>query len=201
MCLVTPITTSTDCDFSRAGLKTLWAIDCGKVVDLTIDPDDRIVTGITLAAGESFKRIEFERNTAFLTQSKSVVKSSVNYVQSVTIYEAGLSNEVRNALEDINCVCCLHVIAEDNSGNRWYLGISYYPSSETWESEDMRTGDGSANTGTDPTADSAEYLETFVANTFNYGLKTTIDPDVVAGPSVMIAAGGTVLAPSGVAFA
>ncbi len=200
MCLVTPIITAANCDISRAGLKVLWAIDCKQVIDLTIDPDTRIVTAITLESGATFKRIEFEKDTAFLNQSKTVLKSSVNYVQQVTIYEAGLSNEVRNALEDLNCVCCLHIIAEDNSGNRWYLGISYYPTLETWNSEDMRTGEGSANTGADPTADSAEYLETFLANTFNYALSTTVNPDVLVGQPGMFAQGGIAFAQGGIAF-
>jgi hypothetical protein len=200
MCLVTPIITANVCDVSRAGLKVLWAIDCSQVVDLTIDPDSRIVTSISLESGATFKRVEFEKDTAFLNQTKSVNKSSVNYIQQVTIYEAGLSNEVRNALEDLNCVCCLHVIVEDNSGNLWYLGVSYFPATETWSSEDMRTGEGSANTGADTTADSAEYLETFLANTFNYALLTTVDPDTLIGTTGMFAFEGVAFAQDGVAF-
>lgn len=200
MCLVTPIIVAENCDFSRAGIKVLWAIDCSQVVDLTIDPDSRSVTAISLEPGATFKRIEFEKDTAFLNQAKSVNKSSVNYVQQVTIYEAGLGNTVRNALEDLNCVCCMHMIVEDNSGNRWYLGISYFPTTESWNSEDLKTGEGSANTGADATADSAEYLETFITSTFNYALLTTINPDTLVGQHVMFGAGGIGFAVAGTAF-
>lgn len=199
MCLVKPIISADACDVSRAGIRVLWAIDCSQVEGLTID-EDRIVTSVTLVSGAQFERVEFEKDTAFLNQQKTVNKSSVNYVQQVTIYEAGLSNEVRNALEDLNCVCCLHIIVEDNSGNRWYLGISYFPVAETWNNEDMRTGEGSASTGADPIADSAEYLETFVANTFNYALLTTVDPDTLVGASGMFAEGGIAFAEGGIAF-
>lgn len=200
MCLVTPILTSTNCDFRRAGIKVLWAIDCQYVEDLAIDAESRTVTGITLQTGAGFERIEFEKNTAFLNQSKTVNKSNVNYTQQITIYEAGLSNEVRNALEDINCVCCLHIVVEDNSGQRWYCGVSYFPATETWTNEDMRTGEGSANTGSDPTADSAEYLETFIANTFNYALLTTIDPDNLQASGFMLGVGGVAFGVGGVGF-
>lgn len=199
MCLVKPIISADACDVSRAGIRVLWAIDCSQVEGLTID-EDRIVTSVTLVSGAQFERVEFEKDTAFLNQQKTVNKSSVNYVQQVTIYEAGLSNEVRNALEDLNCVCCLHIIVEDNSGNRWYLGISYFPVAETWNSEDMRTGEGSASTGADPVADSAEYLETFVANTFNYALLTTVDPDTIAGAPSMLGVGGIGFAVGGTAL-
>lgn len=201
MSLVTPILTSANCEPSRAGIRVLWAIDCSKVAALEIDPDTRRVTSASLAIGETFKRIEFEKDTAFFNQAKTVNKSSVNYVQQITIYEAGLSNTVRNALEDLNCVCCLHIIVEDNNGQRWYFGISYFPTSETWQSEDMRTGEGSANSGADPTADSAEYLETFVGNAFNYALATDINPDTLLGQPIVFAEGGIVFAEGGIVFA
>lgn len=201
MSVVTPILLSSDyCDVSQAGIRVLWAIDCQYVQSLEIDPDTRIVTGAALASGTSFSRIEFEQDTAFLEQGKSVNKSSVNYVQLLTFYEAGLDNEVRNALEDLNQHCCLHVIVEDNGGDRWYCGISYFPTLEEWQSEDMRTGDGSANTGADPAIDAAEFLETIVANTFNYALKTEIDPDTLEGSPVMLGSGSIAFGAGGVAL-
>lgn len=180
MSVVTPIIVNDVCQPSRAGIRVLWAIGCASVTALAIDPDTRTVVGMALADGAEFSRIEFEKDTASLVQEKTVNKSSVNYVQLITIYEPGLSNEVRNALEDLNQCCCLHIIVEDNEGQRWYCGITYFPMLETWQTEDMKTGEGSALTGADPSTDSAEYLETFLANTFNYALLTTIDPDDVA---------------------
>ncbi len=201
MSVVTPILSYNVCDVTRAGIRVIWVIDCSEVQEITIDPDTRIVTDVQLAPGSFYKRIEFERDTAFLEQGKSVIKSSVNYVQLITIYEAGLNNEVRNALEDLNRICCLHVIVEDNSGNKWYCGISYFQGFETWQSEDMRTGDGYGNSGADPATDSAEYLETFVANTFNYALLTEIDPATEIGETAIFAQDGIAFAQDGIAFA
>jgi hypothetical protein len=163
MCVVTPIITAANCDPSRAGIAVLYAAQCADVTDLTFDTD-RKISAITMASGKVFKRIEFEKNTAFFNQAKTKVKSSTNVAQTISFIEAGLSNEVRNALEDLNCNCCLFVIVKDNSGILHAAGISYDSVNETWTFEDMRTGEGSANTGADPTADSAEFNETLVAN-------------------------------------
>ncbi len=165
MCVVTPIITAANCDPSRAGIAVLYVAQCSDIAadGLTFDAD-RAISAITMVSGKVFKRIEFEKNTAFFNQAKTKIKSSTNVAQTISFIEAGLSNEVRNALEDLNCNCCLFVIVKDNSGTLHAAGISYDSVNETYVFEDMRTGEGSANTGADPTADSAEFLETLVAN-------------------------------------
>lgn len=167
MCVVSPILTNSICDPTRAGINVLYVARCADIDDIVFD-EDRMISGISMVSGAGFKRIEFEKNTAFLNQVKSRNKSSVNVAQTISFNEAGLSNIVRNALEDLNCNCCLFVIVKDNSGILHATGITFNPITESWVFEDMKTGEGSANTGADPTADSAEFIETLVANTGFY---------------------------------
>lgn len=173
MCVVTPIITANACDPSRAGIAVLYVAQCTQVDELTFDAD-RMISAITMVGGATFKRIEFEKNTAFFNQDKTKIKSSTNVAQTVSFVEAGLSNEVRNALEDLNCNCCLFAIVKDNSGILHAAGISYNSTKDTYEFEDMRTGEGSANTGADPTADSAEFIETLVANVRFYAPQVSL---------------------------
>jgi hypothetical protein len=171
MCVITPILTANACDPSRAGITVLYVAQCSQITDLTFDAD-RMIEAITMTG--TFKRIEFEKNTAFFNQAKTRNKSSVNVAQTISIIEAGLTNEVRNALEDLNCNCCLFALVKDNSGIIHAAGISYNSANDTWAFEDMRTGEGSANTGADPTADSAEFIETLVANVRFYANQVSL---------------------------
>lgn len=175
MCIVTPILTAANCDPSRAGIAVLYVAQCSEIAadGLTFD-EDRKLSAITMVATKTFKRIEFEKNTAFFNQAKTKVKSSTNVAQTISFVEAGLSNDVRNALEDLNCNCCLFVIVKDNSGILHAAGISFNPTTETYAFEDMRTGEGSANSGADPTADSAEFIETLVANVSFYAPQVSL---------------------------
>lgn len=170
-CAVRPISKA-DCPKGRAGLAYMYATACINVSDLTFDAQ-REVSAITMDAGQAdptFKKIEFDKNTAFLEQAKARVGNgnSLNVVQTISFNEAVMNAVVRLALEDLNDCCCVHIIAKDNTGRLHYLGISYNPDDDTWQSEDMKTGDGSGNTGADSTADSNEYIETLVSNTGYY---------------------------------
>lgn len=174
-CVVTPILTADACDPSRAGISVLFVARCSDIAadGLTFDAD-RKLSAITMESGAAFKRIEFEKNTAFFNQAKTRNKNSVNVAQTISIIEAGLSNEVRNALEDLNCNCCLFAIVKDNSGILHAAGISYNSVNDTYQFEDMRTGEGSANTGADPVADSSEFIETLVANVSFYANQVSL---------------------------
>lgn len=159
MFVITPILHTGDCPVTRAGIRTLWAIPCEYIIGLEFDSVRR-VSGIIIDCpdGETWTQIDFEKNTANLTQEKT--NDSVR--QTVSFNESGLSNTVRNALQDLNSACCLHTVVLDNSGNYHYLGISAFDlggGEWDWSSDDMKTGDGSANTGADPSADDSEYTE------------------------------------------
>lgn len=165
MSVITPILRSS-CPKARAGIQVLWAIDCADVDTLTFSVD-REITAITLVTAtptKKWKRIEFEENTAFFNQEKTRNKSAVSVRQQCQFIEPGLGTAVRNALEDLNGNCCVHAIIRDNSSNYHYAGITYNYTDDEWYSENMKTGAGSSNTNTDPTADQAEYTETLECN-------------------------------------
>lgn len=167
MCLITPIA-GNKCPKGRAGINKIWVTPCESIEDVTFDPVTRKVTGFTidlLAETPGFVPIEFEKDTAFFNQAKTKIKNSTNVAQVVSFIEPQLTNETRNALEDLAGCCCLVAIVRDNANHYHVAGISYDPETGTWQTEDMATGEGSANTGADPTADSAEYVETLEANT------------------------------------
>lgn len=169
MGLITPIL-RTSCPKARAGIQVLWGILCEKVSDLTFNAD-REITAITIVVetpAVKWKRIEFEKNTAFLNQEKTRNKSAISVRQQIQFIEPGLDNATRKALEDLNGNCCMHIIVRDNSGNYHYCGISYDYEESEWWSEDLKTGNGSSNTNTDPAADQAEYTETLECNALFY---------------------------------
>jgi len=175
MSLITAISRAA-CPKARAGISVLWAIQCEKVSDLTFNAD-REITAITLVVAtpaNKWKRIEFEKNTAFLNQEKTRNKSSVSVKQSIQFIEPGMSSATRAALEDLNGNCCMHVIVKDNSNNYHYCGISYDAVEDEWWSEDLRTGNGSSNTNTDPTADQAEYTESLECTSLFYAYFWTL---------------------------
>jgi hypothetical protein len=160
------------CPKGRAGINALWAANCSDVEELTFDAD-RQITSITMDATQpdpTFKKFTFERDTAFFNQEKTRVKQNINVTQTVSIIEPVMRNEVRNTLEDVNDACCLHVIVRDNTGRYHYAGISYDAANDEWRSEFMTTGDGSGNTGADPTSDNNEYIETFTSTTSWYAV-------------------------------
>ncbi len=164
MSVVTAILTSANCNTGRAGISVLYAAKCTQIDEITFDDTTRRITAITMVTSQVFKRIEFEKDTAFFQENKTIVRNSVNVNQTISFVEAGLSYTVSNALQDLNCNCCLFVIIKDNAGNLRAGGISYNADNDTWQFEDFRTGEGSANTGADPTADSAEFVETITGN-------------------------------------
>lgn len=170
MCLFQPITTE-NCPQGRAGINKAWVTACENVVDIVFDTVTRTIVGLVMdgspGAGR-FVPIEFEKKTANFEQAKTKIKNGTNVTQTLTFIEPGLNPLTARLLEDLNTCCCYHAIVKDNNGKLHYLGISYFKDSNTWASEDMRTGEGSGNTGADPTADSNEYTESLVADTIFY---------------------------------
>lgn len=145
------------------------------MLDFTFDSLRR-VTGITMDTGQAdptFKLITFQQNTANFTQAKSS-GNAVNVAQQINFIEPGMDEAVLSALYDLNLECCGVYIVLDNQGNYWLFGISYFSESGTWKTEDMQTGEGSADSGTDPTADAAQITESLTCNANFYALKWTL---------------------------
>jgi len=161
--VVTPI--KKNCEKCRAGINCLWAINCSCVTDIIFD-EDRNIIGIC-CIGQGLIKIEFCPNTALLSQEKTKVKNCTIVTQSLSFKISCLSTENRNAIEDLNGCCCLHVIVKDNGGNYHYLGISVEEDG-SYTDEDLTATDGSANTGSNPATDVSEYTETLSATTTMY---------------------------------
>ena len=173
-----------ECFQGRAGIQKMWVNSASKIDDLTIDPLTREVTAITAsaAAGDGFKLLEFQPDTAFFNQAKSRTnsgKGGVNVVSTISFNFDGVVHADLTYLENLNSFKNLHVIVLDNNGQYWYVGINYFDNSMAWSSSGLRTGEGSANTGADPSADTAETNETLICNGNWYarqftGLESTI---------------------------
>ena len=171
--VITPIQKTT-CPNSRAGLYRIWAVDCADVVDVLIE--DGSVHNVTLVDGVGWKQIQFDKGTAYLQQEKLIANGYETYVKQSLYFElAGLSNEKRNALEDLNGVCCMNVIAEDVAGNFHYIRISEDDFGDI-TNDDLRTGEGSSETGADPNTDTARYTESLVCFSTFYA-PITINPN------------------------
>lgn len=176
MCLTVDITTAS-CPKGRAGINKIDIAPCEDVADITFDAADGSVTAITMVGLAVFLTIEFEKNTAFFNQPKTRVKNGVNIVQTISFIEPGTSIALRDAITDLNDCCCYIAIVHDNNGNRHLVGITYDKATDTYTVEDLKTGEGSWNSGADPTADAAEFTETLVANTGVYA--PLLDPATV----------------------
>ena len=158
------------CGRGSAGANKAWATDCKNVADLTFDAD-RNITAITMDATQTdptFKEITFEPDTAFFNQEVTRIKRSQNCAQTFSFILPIMQFAFRKELENLSDCCCLHVIIRDKTGRYHYAGITFNDVTDEWVSEYMITGDGSGNTGADPTADSNEYIQTITANTGYY---------------------------------
>jgi len=176
MCLTTPIEPSSSCITGRAGINTIWVTACENVTDLTFDAD-ALITAITMASGQVFVPIKFEKDTAFLNQALTRPKSGMVVKQTISFTEPGLSPYLRKQLIELNECCCNICIVQDNTGLRHVCGISYNSSTDTFQVEDMKGGEGSANTGANSENDSAEYVQTLMCTASAYAPQ--LDPTVV----------------------
>jgi hypothetical protein len=161
----------TACTKGRAGIATIWASPCDNVDSLTFDADGS-VTAVTMTDTNVFVRIDFEKDTAFFNQEKTRpnARRNINVAQTISFNEDLMNPTTRAGLLALNECCCMHVIVKDNTGRFHYAGITHFPdevdspASDTYTDEDLRTGDGSGNTGADSAADINEYIETLTAN-------------------------------------
>lgn len=167
VCTLSAITRSV-CPTGRAGIAKLWVASADSVSALTFGSDNE-VTAITMVSAEKFYRVDIEKNTGFFNQTVSRIKSNINVAQQISFVLPVMDKATHKNLRSIfDCACGLIAIIKDNTGKFHFAGISTYPGSPvTWEAEQMRTGESTANTGADPTADSNEYVITLEANT-NY---------------------------------
>lgn len=178
LCVITGRTNSaTECFEGRAGISHLYINSATNVTDLTFDAE-RLITAITVDAtvGKGFRRFEFDEDTAFLNETLTRAangRGGNNVAVSLSLNIAGRDAADLNALENLSQFRNLHIIVVDNNGKMWYVGISYNETTDTWKTEGLRTADGSANSGADPTNDLAEIIQTFACNQSWYSRQYT----------------------------
>jgi hypothetical protein len=128
-----------------------------------------------MASGKFFTPIEFELNTAFFNQEKKRAggKGAPTVTQLIEFLNEGITQDILNALGALNEEgCCLHCIVKMNTGKLFYAGISR--DGTGFISEEMRTGDGYANSGTNPENDSAGTKESLTCKTTWYAPECTV---------------------------
>ena len=164
-CLVVGRTNAdNNCFDGEAGVDLAYINDGANVTDLTFN-SDRQVTAITVdaTAGNGFKKVEFDDDTAFLNHEKTRAADGRGAITVATTFSfniEGASTPDSNFLENLNQFKALHAIVKDNNGKFSYVGIDYNPKTDTWKHSKLRTAAGSKNSGANPTNDLAEYVET-----------------------------------------
>jgi hypothetical protein len=201
----------TACQKGRGGIAELWVLPASSVTGLTFDGSGTI-TGIEvdcLATTNAWVRIYFERDTGFFNQEKSRPngRKTVNVVQTISFNIDLMNPTNRAALSLLNECCELHAVVKDNAGRYHYAGISTFTGG-TWQSEELRTGDGSGNTGADSAADVNEYAETLVSTVNFYApflsaapasISTDCTGVVAFGPADVASGNGDAYGPVGAA--
>jgi len=167
MCLIVPITNAL-CSTGRAGINMLWVTACANVLEFTFDPLTSEILTITMDVTQPdpvFVPISFEKGTGFFNQEITKNKNAKNVAQTISFVEPNQNAPLRFSIESLEDCCCYISIVRDNNGKYHVAGITYFPATDTWQTEDMVTGAGSSNTGANPTSDSNENIITLVANT------------------------------------
>lgn len=147
------------------GLRAMWVLACASVKNLLFDNNGKI---IAVEKTEDWKEIEFELHTAFLLQEKKRIGSGTINLQKIYFEQNGISSENLNALSILNDNGCLNIVAKDNSGNFHFCGISRGNNPGLWHQQDMRTGDGHANTNTVDSNIPLSIAESIQCLTYNY---------------------------------
>ena len=138
------IAISNACVRGPAGVAALYFIDGDSVRDLTFNLLDRI-TAISLVAGTSLLKCEFEIGSASFNQTLSRSKGWPRVTQKVSFEHDGLPNQVLRALKRLGEHCNVHTIVETNAGQFFYMGISYYADrAYLWDSGNCTVTSGSA---------------------------------------------------------
>lgn len=166
MCLIEDIEEE-GCVSNRAGIDTLQVAQCAAVDEITFDPVTQEVLSITMDGthpNPNFYTIKFEKDTGSFAQEMTKNKSSQNWVQTLIFIKPKMSATLRRQISSLTNCCCYVGVLLDNNNERHLTGVTYFPDTNTWKTEDFKVTAVSANTGADSTADSNESIVTMTAN-------------------------------------
>lgn len=154
-------------------MAALYLVDGADVQSLIFSRLDRIET-IVLRSGASLKKVAFEEAGTKFFQNASRDNSFPKISQQVVFENDGIQNTTIRAINRLAKHCNLHVIVELIEGQRFYMGISYFPDrSYYWESANTAMVAGSALV--DPPGGRVYTSTTLEATTAQYAPEVAFD--------------------------
>lgn len=139
---------SLDCTTSQGGIKSVWIADYSSVVPSVakVDPDVieyngnkdeyKKVTGFTEGSIDLFKKYEFRRGTASLTETHTADETTGNNFVTAELSLVFTKKDTAKRVEMAALsVGQLAVIVLDSNGKYWYMGIDDYVSASAGGSE------------------------------------------------------------------
>lgn len=118
-----------DCSNNMGGVKALYAIDASDVSSVAEDGNGVVVLSgadktLTLAAGKTFVKYELPPESASLAITPTVNAANGSaYTTTVVAFNMNKMNAAKRVEINTLMLGNLHVIAEDNNGILWYLGV------------------------------------------------------------------------------
>lgn len=132
-CTLVGYTQSCDEDGNIAGIDTVWIASKGDIDTLTFNAQGQLTT-IVMVLTKKFIKWQFEPDTAFFNQPKTVVKHNTYYKHLLTFINPKISTDLINAVDALDScgICGLVAIIKDNNGKFWLAGVKYFASSSTY---------------------------------------------------------------------
>lgn len=118
-----------DCSNNMGGIKALYAIDASDVTAVAEDANGVVqLSGadatLTLATGKAFVKYELPSESASMAITPTVSPANGSaYTTTVVTFNMNKMNAAKRVEINTLMLGNLHVIAEDNNGVLWYLGI------------------------------------------------------------------------------
>ena len=133
VCTLVGNTNTCDEDGNIAGIEVAWFASKSDISSLTFNASGQL-TAITMVSTKKFVKWEFEPDTAFFNQPKTVVKRSPYYKHLLTFINPKISTDIINSIESLDAcgICGLVAIIKDNNGKFWLAGVKYFASTETY---------------------------------------------------------------------
>jgi hypothetical protein len=133
ICTLVGNTNTCDEDGNTGGIEVAWFASKSDIASLTFDVQGRL-TAIAMVATKVFVKWEFEPDTAFFNQPKTVLKNAPFYKHLLTFINPKISTDIINAVGSLDScgICGLVAIVKDNNGKFWLLGVKYFASTSTY---------------------------------------------------------------------
>lgn len=173
-CTLVGWTEACDDDGNIAGIDTIWFASKNDIASFTVASG--IITAVTMVATKVFYKWQFEPDTAFFNQPKSIIKRAPFYKQNIQFTNPKMKSTLILALNalDACAICGLVAIIKDNNGKFWVAGVKVF-SGGTYSIVGLypAASDG-AQTGANAESDSNQITTAFEAKTGTLARESTI---------------------------